>query len=87
MPLDSISLRKLAFHEPVIRAATAKAKPGSLEAPRKSSRPTHVRMRRGDTVGGIARQFGVSEREVRRINALPRNYRLRPGQILRLPAS
>jgi LysM repeat protein len=44
-------------------------------------------MRRGDTVGGIARQFGVSEREVRRINALPRNYRLRPGQILRLPAS
>jgi soluble lytic murein transglycosylase-like protein len=87
MPLDSISLRKLAFHEPLIRAATAKAKPGSLEAPRKSSRPTHVRMRRGDTVGGIARQFGVSEREVRRINALPRNYRLRPGQILRLPAS
>ncbi len=87
MTLDSLSLRRLAFHKPLIRAATARAKPGSVEPPRQSPRPTHVRMRRGDTVGDIARQFGVSEREVRRLNALPKNYRLRPGQILRLRAS
>ena len=53
----------------------------------KSARPSLVRVQRGDTVESLARHFGVSARQMRHVNALPKDYRLRPGQILRLPVS
>ncbi len=46
-----------------------------------------VWVRRGETVGDIARRHGVAEATLRRINALPAWYRLRAGQALRLPAA
>jgi membrane-bound lytic murein transglycosylase D len=45
-----------------------------------------IRVTRGETLGDLARRHRVSEASLRRVNALPRWYRLRPGQVLRLPA-
>ncbi|MDX2056936.1 MAG: transglycosylase SLT domain-containing protein [Gemmatimonadales bacterium] len=46
-----------------------------------------VWVKRGETVRDVARRHGVTEGSLRRINALPAWYRLRPGQALRLPAA
>lgn len=48
-------------------------------------RVTH-RVRRGETLTGIARRYRVSVRAIRRANALPRQYGLRAGMRLRIPA-
>jgi membrane-bound lytic murein transglycosylase D len=53
--------------------------------PSPSTRGQHVLVRKGETLAMIARRFGVGERELRKTNALPAWYKLRPGQILRLP--
>ncbi len=58
--------------------------PGSVRGDRIGSL---VRVRRGDTVSDLAARHGVSEVRLRRLNALPVWYRLRPGQALRLPAA
>jgi membrane-bound lytic murein transglycosylase D len=48
-----------------------------------STRPyTRIRVRRGDTVESIATRAGVSAEALRRSNARPRAYPLRPGQVL-----
>ena len=46
-----------------------------------------VRVKRGDTVSDLAARHGVSEARLRRLNALPMWYQLKPGQALRLPAA
>lgn len=46
-----------------------------------------VWVKRGDTVNDLAARHGVSEARLRRLNALPSWYRLKPGQALRLPAA
>lgn len=46
---------------------------------------TLIRVRRGDTVEGLAAEYGVSSAVLRRVNALPRWYQLRAGMALRLP--
>ena len=43
------------------------------------------RVRRGDTLGGIARRFGSSVAELQRANRLPRVDRIYIGQRLRIP--
>ncbi len=43
------------------------------------------RVRRGDTLGGIARRFGSSVAELQRANHLPRPDRIYIGQRLRIP--
>ena len=43
------------------------------------------RVRRGDTLGGIARRFGSSVAELQRANRLPRADRIYIGQRLRIP--
>ncbi len=43
------------------------------------------RVRRGDTLGGIARRFGSSVAELQRANRLPRTDRIYVGQRLRIP--
>ncbi len=43
------------------------------------------RVRRGDTLGGIARRFGSSVAELQRANRLPRADRIYVGQRLRIP--
>ena len=46
-----------------------------------------VWVKRGDTVSELATRHGVSETRLRRLNALPAWYRLKPGQALRLPGA
>lgn len=46
-----------------------------------------IRVRRGETLGDIAREHGIGEGALRRVNAIPTWLRIRPGQALRLPAS
>ena len=42
-------------------------------------------VRSGDTVYSIAWRHGVDYRDVARLNRLPADYRIYPGQVLRLP--
>jgi membrane-bound lytic murein transglycosylase D len=57
----------------------------ALPSPRPAA-GARVRVRRGDTVEAIAERHGVAVDQLRRVNALPSWFRLRPGQVLRLPA-
>ncbi len=49
-----------------------------------SSTATTYRVRRGDTLYDIARQFGVSVTEIRRLNGL-NTSRIYPGDVLKIP--
>ena len=55
-----------------------------LPASRKRDRQLSIsfRVRRGDTLSGIARKFGTSTRALQRANGLPRADRIYPGQTL-----
>ncbi len=46
-----------------------------------------IRVRRGETLADLAARHGVTIESLRRINALPADQRLRPGQALRVPAT
>jgi membrane-bound lytic murein transglycosylase D len=64
------------------------ALPAVARARAESRRPSLgqlVWVRRGDSVREIARRHRVDEATLRRINALPGWYEIRPGQALRLP--
>jgi murein DD-endopeptidase MepM/ murein hydrolase activator NlpD len=43
-------------------------------------------VQRGQTLFGIARQYGISLQELNRLNNLPENYVLKTGDILKVPA-
>jgi len=45
------------------------------------------RVRRGQTLGTIARQYGSSIEEIRRYNKIPNKHLIRTGQRLRIPTS
>jgi membrane-bound lytic murein transglycosylase D len=60
---------------------------GTVGAPR-AHRAGHLalhRVRRGETLTGIARRYRVSVKALRRANALSRDYALRAGMRLRIP--
>jgi membrane-bound lytic murein transglycosylase D len=57
---------------------------GSSRAHRTGRLALH-RVRRGETLTGIARRYRVSVRAIRRVNALSRDYGLRAGMRLRIP--
>ena len=46
---------------------------------------TRYRVKRGDTLGAIARRYGTSVRSMQRANGLPRADRIYVGQVLELP--
>ncbi|MDM7917082.1 MAG: transglycosylase SLT domain-containing protein [Candidatus Eisenbacteria bacterium] len=50
-----------------------------------SHAPHRIRARRGETLSAVATRYGVSEEDLRRANALPPAFRLRPGQLLLIP--
>ncbi len=58
---------------------------GSRAASRKSSYKTH-RVRQGQTLGAIARRYGVSIDDLRRVNRLDRSGLIMIGQRLKVPA-
>ncbi len=55
----------------------------------KRPRPAYVihRVRRGQTLGGIARRYGTTIRAIQQLNNLRNIHRLRIGQRLRIPTS
>lgn len=66
-------------------ATTAKTKPATTTATAKpAGQRTHV-VAKGDTVFNIARRFGISAEEIAKANGLDSNFRIRPGQQLKLP--
>ena len=60
--------------------------PGSATVSASSDRPATYRVRKGDTLYDIAREFGVSVSELRRLNGLS-GSRIYPGDVLRIPPS
>ena len=58
--------------------------PGTASAPRQRTTTTTYRVRKGDTLYDIARQFGVSVTELRRLNGL-NTSRIYPGDVLKIP--
>jgi len=62
--------------------ATGKALSGGKHRPRVA---TH-RVRRGETLIGIARRYRVTLGALRRVNALPVEYTLKAGKRLRIPS-
>jgi peptidoglycan lytic transglycosylase D len=46
-----------------------------------------IRVGKGDTVESLAKEHGLTPEALRRANAIPKWYRLRPGMALRLPGS
>jgi membrane-bound lytic murein transglycosylase D len=60
---------------------------GTLGGPRahRTGRLALHRVRRGETLTGIARRYRVSVQAIRRANALSRSYSLRAGMRLRIP--
>ncbi|SNR88245.1 LysM peptidoglycan-binding domain-containing protein [Desulfurobacterium atlanticum] len=56
----------------------------------KKKRETEIityRVRKGDSIKKIARKFGISEKEVIKLNKLKRPYRIYVGQKLKIPVS
>ncbi len=51
-----------------------------------SDRPTSVTVRKGDTVGALAKQYGIPLRDLIDLNGLKPPYTLKEGQVLRLPS-
>jgi lipoprotein NlpD len=55
----------------------------SSSPPQKSSAKTYV-VKRGDTLYSIATRHGMDYRELAKLNGIGRDYRIYPGQVLRL---
>jgi len=60
----------------------ASSTPKSTTSSNTSSSVTKHKVRRGDTVWDIARQYGTTTANIRRLNNLSRSSRIYPGQIL-----
>ncbi|MDE6857753.1 MAG: LysM peptidoglycan-binding domain-containing protein [Alistipes sp.] len=58
--------------------------PANLDKKRRESSATTYRVKRGDTLGAIARKHGVSVSSLMRWNKLRSADRIREGQILRI---
>lgn len=51
------------------------------------SRVVSYRVRRGDTLAGLARKHGTSSEEIARLNRMSKNGSLRKGQVIRIPTT
>jgi LysM repeat protein len=54
-------------------------------SPEPAERPTTYRVRRGDTLSGIAAEFGTTVAALAALNDISDPSRLRAGQVLKLP--
>lgn len=59
--------------------------PSVTPAPSSTDRATTYTVRRGDTLSGIAAEFGTTVKELADLNDISDPSRLRVGQVLRLP--
>jgi membrane-bound lytic murein transglycosylase D len=67
--------------------AGAAAAPAVTRASATSSKTVRYRVRRGDTLGGIARRHGTSQQAIARASNLRSVHRLKIGQTLQIPRS
>jgi len=73
---------------PIVEAKLA-ATPGEQEPkPKRVQVATagRYKVRKGDSVGGIARRFGVSQKALMAANGLRNPKQLKAGQVLKVPA-
>jgi FOG: LysM repeat len=69
-----------------IPSALAMRAPGTIGSGRATyARGATHRVRRGETLTGIARRYRVSVRSLRRVNAMALNQTLRAGMRIRIP--
>jgi LysM repeat protein len=70
--------------EAALKATTPTA---TTSAPKTASKPTtqSYEIRKGDTLYGIARKFGTTLDELRRLNGFSRNQAIYPGQKMLVP--
>jgi LysM repeat protein len=68
-----------------IPSALAMKATGTIGGGRVYARGTLHRVRRGETLSGIARRYRVSVSSLRRVNALRSDHALRAGMRLRIP--
>jgi peptidoglycan lytic transglycosylase D len=69
----------------VIPSALAMKATGTVGAGRALRGGTLHRVRRGETLTGIARKYRVTVRSLRRVNAIHRDHALRAGMRIRIP--
>jgi membrane-bound lytic murein transglycosylase D len=78
------SLKILASFNDIGRPYTIRA--GQvLEIPWLSGEPRHYRVQQGDSLSKIAHRFGTTVSALAKLNGLRQPYRLRTGQVIRLP--
>ena len=70
---------------PIVPAAVRVAAASEPPAAQPQTQARTHRVRRGDSLSSLARQFGVSIAELARANDLPPQAKLRRGATLRIP--
>ncbi|MEO5884393.1 MAG: LysM domain-containing protein [Candidatus Limnocylindrales bacterium] len=71
--------------EPSAPPTASPAPPAATNPPTPTERPTRYKVKRGDTLSGIAAAFGTTTKALQKLNAITDPSRLRIGQVLRLP--
>jgi LysM repeat protein len=61
-------------------------KSASLKAVKTSNKPITYKIQKGDTLYSIAKKFGISVEDLKRINQL-KNHQLKPGQTIKIVAT
>lgn len=80
--VDVLSQRVDALETKAKSATESKEKPASS----KSSQKRYHTVRKGETLSGISKQYGLSMEELRKLNGLSRNQPVRAGQKLLVSA-
>lgn len=70
--------------EPTV-VPTATSTPAATPSPAPTTAPTTYKVRRGDTLSGIAAEFGTTVKALAELNGIDDPSRLRVGQVLKLP--
>ena len=83
VPVDGADKVRVAIERDEARKMLANRRPATLAGVRTVPDGVHI-VKAQDTVGGIAKRYGVSVAEIRRWNRLSEEARIRPGDRLRV---